>query len=278
MPTALAPPASKKLPLQNNENLSLTDQRQRSRSPHPYHRSKADATSAAQADGRNITPRFSLGHTAVGYNATAFFDADRRKRRKISTSPSDSGTEADDESSGLLRGLPAPPARPRKGLKDTRLGGAEHITSPLLTPSYLDEGRQKGSVQYTQNQRENSRNQPRTDDEVQRFRLKFARRRRAEIFRRAVETALLGLLGILVFSNDKVNMVARQWDRGKTPIQYVALGRADSDFSPARTSEPPLDCGCPAGPVSTATFLPHAKPHNHRYQGIPRSILDACSF
>ncbi|SLM36207.1 phosphatidate cytidylyltransferase [Lasallia pustulata] len=213
MPTALAPPAPKKLPLQNNENLSLSHQRQRSRSPHPYHRSKADAHSAAQANGRNITPRFSSGHTAVGYKVTAFFDADRRKRRKISTSPSDSGTEADDESSGLLRGLPAPPARPRKGLKDTRLEGAEHITSPLLTPSFLDEGRQNGSVQYPQNRQESSRNQPRTDDEVQRFRLKFARRRRAEILRRVVEAALLGLLGIVVFSNDKVNMVARQWGR-----------------------------------------------------------------
>lgn len=37
---------------------------------------------------------------------------------KPSKTPSDSGTEADDESTGVLKGLPAPPARPRKGLED----------------------------------------------------------------------------------------------------------------------------------------------------------------
>lgn len=160
--------------------------------------------------------------------AQHFFDADKRKRRKISTSPSDSGTEADDESTGLLRGLPAPPARPRKGLKETGLGGIEHIPSPLLTPSYLDEGPRKGSLRYPRKWQESSRNQPGTDDDIQHFRLKLARRRRAEVLRRVVETALLGLLGTLVFTNDKVNTAARHWDTGGTTIQCVTTGRADS--------------------------------------------------
>lgn len=37
---------------------------------------------------------------------------------RTTKTPSDSGTEADDESTGVLKGLPAPPARPRKGLDD----------------------------------------------------------------------------------------------------------------------------------------------------------------
>lgn len=278
MPAALASPAPRKLSVENNENLPLSDQLWQSRSPHPYHRSKADAPNTAQANGQSIPLEFSSNHTTVVYNGTAFFDADRRKRRKLSTSPSDSGTEADDESSGLLRGLPAPPVRPRKGLKETRLGGIEHTPSPLLTPSYLDEDRQKGSLQCSQKRQESPRNLPGIDDEIRHFRLKLARRRRAEIFRRVVETALLGLLGIVVLTNDKVIIAAKQWDRGMTPFQSVTLGCADSCLCSARASEPSVNCVCPTGPISRTTSLPHTKPHNRRSQGIPRSILDTCIF
>ena len=278
MTAALKSPTPRKLIVESNENLPLSDRRRQSRSPQPYHRRKAEAPNTTEANGQNILLKFSSNNAATGYDGSAFFDADRRKRRKISTSPSDSGTEADDESSGLLRGLPAPPARPRKGLKETRLGDTEHTPSPLLTPSYLDEGRQMGSLQYPQKRQESSRNQPGTDDETQHLRLKLTRRRRAEIFRRVVETALLGLLGIVVFINDKVNEAARQWDRGRAPILCATLGRADSCFFLARAFEPPLDCGCPAGPVSCTTSLPHAEPHGYPYQGIPRSVLDTCSF
>lgn len=52
-----------------------------------------------------------------------------RTSKPPSKTPSDSGTEADDESTGLLKGLPAPPARPRKGLDDgtTKRAGSDGL-------------------------------------------------------------------------------------------------------------------------------------------------------
>lgn len=228
MPAALAPLAPGTLIVKINENLPSSDQRRRSRSPQPYHRRKADSPNTAQANGRNVPLNSSSNTTPVVYDGTAFFDADKRKRRKMSTSPSDSGTEADDESGGLLRGLPAPPARPRKGLKEAGLGEIGHIPSPLLTPSYLDEGPQKGSLQYPRKRQESARNQPGTDVEIQHLRFKLARKRRAEILRRIVETALVGLLGLVIITNDKVHIATRHWDRGRTPVQGVNQGRADT--------------------------------------------------
>lgn len=218
MPAALASLAPATLIVKNNENLPLSAQRRRSRSPQPYHRRKADSPKTAQANGRNGSLNSSSNTTPVVDDGTTFYDADKRKRRKMSTSPSDSGTEADDESSGLLRGLPAPPARPRKGLKQVGLGGIGHIPSPLLTPSYLDEGPRQGSLHYPRKRPESVRNQPGTDVEIQQLNLKLARRRKAEAFRRVVETALLGLVGLVVLTNGKVNIAARDWDRGTTPI------------------------------------------------------------
>lgn len=47
----------------------------------------------------------------------------RTPKSRTSKTPSDSGTEADDESTGVLKGLPAPPARPRKGVDEPKKSG-----------------------------------------------------------------------------------------------------------------------------------------------------------
>ena len=225
MPAAVSSSTSRASTLANDENLPLSEKRQESRSPHPYHRCKADTPERVQANGQNLSPplNISSNDTVNEYNRTTFYGSDKRKRRKISTSPSDSGTEADDESTSLLRGLPAPAARPRKGLKDTKLLGVEHTPSPLLTPSYLDHDRQRVPVLYSRKQQENSQSQSGTDDETQQVRLKLARRRRAEVFRRVIETVLLCLLGIVVYTNNEVNITASHWDRGRISIQRVSF-------------------------------------------------------
>lgn len=120
-------------------------------------------------------------------DAITFCDADNRKRRKNSTSPSGSGTEADDESGPFLRGLPAPPARLRKGLKnETTLG----TPSPLLTPSYLDDEKRRQTLEAQFKRRASPQSHPSTDEETVRIREKFKKRRRAELLRRITETLL----------------------------------------------------------------------------------------
>src|SRR3954451_14065609 len=70
--------------------------RQFNRSPHPYHRSQRIGSHTPSEYGDHLHP--------LSYS-------------RSSRTPSDSGTEADDESTGILRGLPAPPLRPHKGLR-----------------------------------------------------------------------------------------------------------------------------------------------------------------
>lgn len=171
------------------------------RSPHPYHRRRHELRTAIQtpsASSSNDLPR-----TGLQSSHGAISDEDDRNRRRISQSPSESGTEADDEGYGFVKALPAPPLRPRKGLRDVRGSGLEGDATPLLTPSQVDEEGRKFSNQYFQRSREGLRTgagaSP-TDDEAKSARQKYLKRRRNEIVRRMTETALLGTIGILAVS------------------------------------------------------------------------------
>ncbi|KAL8784700.1 MAG: hypothetical protein Q9213_003796 [Squamulea squamosa] len=169
----------------------------RSRSPHLYaHRHPEVFSPMPESDGRR-----SLNTSAVhqlpcpnGIASKDFFDSDNRKRRKDSASPSDSGSEADDERGPLLKSLPAPPARLRKGLKNESAVGTP---SPLLTPSYLDDEKRREAFEASFKRRASLQSHTSTDEETLTIRDKFRRRRRAELFRRITETILLFCVGCI---------------------------------------------------------------------------------
>lgn len=162
-----------------------------SRSPHPYHRRGASFPSQ---DGTQPNPPVACAE-AQGTESSiesdaevGYFDADHRKRRKTQEPPSDSGTEADDEKGPLLLSLPAPPLKPRKGLRD-----GNGTTSPLLTPSYLDDDRSRRSSETRANRRASLEDRSATEAAAK-VKEKFKRRRRAELIRRVTETTLFLLI------------------------------------------------------------------------------------
>ncbi|KAG8525515.1 uncharacterized protein KY384_009159 [Bacidia gigantensis] len=193
---------------------SSTEQTERlSRSPHPYRRRGPSLSQSDEPFKSKL--RSSLDHDikqAGGEegSATSYFDADHRKRRRSRDAASESGTEADDEKETFLLGLPAPPARPRKGLKEEY--GA---SSPLLTPSYLDEEERKTAYEVSKKWR-NSVQERNADEEAAKVRAKFRRRRRAELIRRITETALL--LSICYISIG----IHHQWPKD-TSLQDLSL-------------------------------------------------------
>ncbi|KAF2033831.1 hypothetical protein EK21DRAFT_57861 [Setomelanomma holmii] len=158
------------------------------RSPHPYLRHK-DEIRKPSPD--RLTPLRTIS------------DADGKKRRKTSSqsqTPSESGTEADDEGYSFVKALPPPPLRPHKGLRDTRGTGQEG--SPLLTPTQIDdEGRKFSDDYFTDKQRKSRKGESTvTEDEARAARQKYLKRRRNELIRRSTETALLAGIGFLAVS------------------------------------------------------------------------------
>ncbi|KAL5391473.1 hypothetical protein DPSP01_001337 [Paraphaeosphaeria sporulosa] len=172
------------------------------RSPHPYHRRQHELrTSQPSSQSSSNDLSRTTGPTSLGTPS----EEGEKKRRRVSRSPSESGTEADDEGYGFVKALPAPPLRPRKGLRDARGSGLEGDATPLLTPSQVDEEGRKLSMQYFQPSKEGSRTgEPSpTDDEAKAARQKYLKRRRNEIVRRTTETALLGVIGMLAVGGCK---------------------------------------------------------------------------
>ncbi|MCJ1394768.1 hypothetical protein MMC18_007648 [Xylographa bjoerkii] len=179
------------------DNYETSDQRQRfSRSPHPYRRnsvlSSADSPNDRSRLGHENTPFHVRGLSNL--QESEYFDADSRKRRKRYTSPSESGTEADDERPSFLKGLPAPPSRPRKGLRGNQISGAVAVSSPFLTPSYLDEY-QPTSLRGKPKRRVSTRDQAVANEEARQILEKYTKRRQAELARRVVEALLLAGVG-----------------------------------------------------------------------------------
>lgn len=162
-----------------------------SRSPHPYHRR---SSKLLEAEGSSPGNDESFQQT--------------RNWRRTPKSSSDSGTEADDESTGLLKGLPAPPTRPRKGLRGIR----EHDGSP-------DSGSAQDQPWLLQ-QKTGNRNigggpTDRADTEAAEALKKFTRRRRVGLLRRVSETLLLVAVGSIVASGSEARAAVRNWQRGR---------------------------------------------------------------
>ncbi|KAJ5583035.1 YjgF/Yer057p/UK114 family [Penicillium sp. DV-2018c] len=129
---------------------------------------------------------------------------------RSSRTTSDSGTEADDESTGILRGLPAPPLRPRKGL---RANDTEYWPpSPQPWPSF---------VRPTPR---SSRRSPDEEFEEEAFKgRRKLQQRRIEVFRRLLEAALLLSVGGVVLYQDGARALAWEWRKEIVAHSLVVL-------------------------------------------------------
>lgn len=220
------------------------------RSPHPYHRQKHELRSLAEASASSSNDFLSLRLRPPGQ---AVFDEDGRTRGKLSQSPSDSGTEADDEGYGFIKALPAPPLRPHKGLRVAR--GTIGDATPLLTPSQVDEEGRKVS-EYFKPRREGTRSADSspTDAEARVAREKYLRRRRNEVIRRTTETVLLAAISVLAVTGCSCWEKLLLWHRGWSTRQTLALANTKRVTSRPTHSRPRY--GRHTGPLSpTASVL-----------------------
>ncbi|RLL93181.1 hypothetical protein CFD26_100392 [Aspergillus turcosus] len=157
-----------------------------SRSPHPYHRKGLKCAE---------TPSV----------LTDLSDQPSRNLSRWAKTSSDSGTEADDESTGILKGLPAPPPRPRKGLRSSWNGVDD---SDLWYPTLRTWSSFARSTSLRSSRRSSGEE---TQAEVRKLRDKARRKVRIEVFRRLSETALLLSVGGVVFWQDDARAIARAW-------------------------------------------------------------------
>ncbi|KAL4984300.1 hypothetical protein BDW68DRAFT_167308 [Aspergillus falconensis] len=127
---------------------------------------------------------------------------------RIRTS-SDSGTEADDESTSLLKGLPPPPLRSRKG---TRPVGDYDFWLPGL-----------------QRWRSTSRSSRRSsvgdhEADILEMKSKIRAKRRVEIIRRAFEAALLLSVGGVVLGQETARSLAWAWRKELVTYSLTVIG------------------------------------------------------
>lgn len=157
------------------------DLRPLSRSPHPYSRT-------GNHKSKNNGSVHSNHHTQT-------------------RTSSDSGTEADDESTSLLKGLPAPPLRSRKGVRAGWNGASDH---DLWLP---------GLQRWPSFGRSTSRSSRRSsvgdnEAEISEMRDKARTKRRIEVVRRAMEAALLLSVGGVVLNQQSARALAWAWKKG----------------------------------------------------------------
>jgi len=168
----------------NTEGLRLL-----SRSPHPYHRQNFELL---QSDFHNASssPHHGSDASADMPSLTPLFGKD-------SSPTSDSGTEADDEH--FLKGLPAPKARLRKGIRGMNepLSGS---STPYMNPLVLEDELREITHRVKRESAEKSKQ-------------KWAERVRLlkEVIRRVTEVAILAVLGIIVCSNPEVKPIVLIW-------------------------------------------------------------------
>ncbi|KAF2665873.1 hypothetical protein BT63DRAFT_427672 [Microthyrium microscopicum] len=166
-----------------------------SRFPQPYARHHADliAPTSSLPPSAHTT---NMAGNAIQNGGVEKQDTRALDRRKA-LSPSESGTEADDESFTFVRALPAPPTKPRKGLR-----GARDDDEDDLTPTVLDREVIRLSDLGIP---EPGARDPSPDIEDEKvLRTKGVRRRRAEILRRTTEGALIVISGALVLFYQKI--------------------------------------------------------------------------
>jgi hypothetical protein len=167
------------------------------RFPQPYARRKSDIIAPTARLPTMTSTRVRAQRPAPIKNEEQS-DVDSKNgassRRWIS--PSESGTEADDESFNFLKALPAPPLKSRKGLRGSKEEEGE------LTPTQLDrEVIRLSDLGIPEPKEEDP--MPEVEDPKQETQSIRVRRRRAEILRRVLEGALLAFCGALVLTNQR---------------------------------------------------------------------------
>jgi len=186
-----------------------------SRSPHPYHRRKerSQASSSQLSNGYLPSPALTPSQSEperdnweVAGKAKPLQEHDR--------SPSESGTEADNEAFESKKALSVPNQKPRKGLRSEQPNNVDGKETPVLTPSALDEDARRFSQGYFESSRNGNRGL-RTDKEIRIATEKLRRRRRAELLRRTSELLSLGSLGFVVLGGSSVLDAAWAWREGK---------------------------------------------------------------
>ncbi|EGE85822.1 phosphatidate cytidylyltransferase [Blastomyces dermatitidis ATCC 18188] len=165
---------------------ALSSRRQLSRSPHPYHRHGPGL----------LTP---TGNGERGNHYTSSW-------RKSSRTSSESGTEADDESTGFLKGLPAPRARPRHNLSAGRGSGQETGAESTAERLWYAFRRSRSAAS-----RRDSGEAADGDEED--ALAQVARRNRIEVLRRLFETVLVLAVAATVYFGNDVRFAARAWNR-----------------------------------------------------------------
>ncbi|OJD20683.1 hypothetical protein ACJ73_07981 [Blastomyces percursus] len=165
---------------------SLNSRRQLSRSPRPYHRHGPGL----------LTP---IGNGERGSYYTFSW-------RKSSRTSSESGTEADDESTGFLKGLPAPRVRPRHNLRAGR-GNGQGTGAGLTAERLWSAFRRSRSGASTRDSGEAA-----DGDEADAL-AQVARRNRIEVLRRLFETVLVLAVAATAYFGNDVRFAARAWNR-----------------------------------------------------------------
>jgi hypothetical protein len=194
------------------------------RSPHPYllHRDDVHkATSAGEAPNQN--PPVTRSSSRYSNSATSDNEGGHSRKRGWQ-SPSESGTEADDEGYNFVKALPAPPLRPHKGLRNRNGTGQDEALSPLLTPTQADEegrGYTNSYLKVDHGTLQRERSSP-IGEEVRIARKKYLKRRRNEVVRRVTETALLACIGTLAVNGCGSWEKLLEWHRG-TSCQEESL-------------------------------------------------------
>ncbi|QDS67593.1 hypothetical protein FKW77_003753 [Venturia effusa] len=190
-----------------------------SRSPHPYHRRNPSGGLSLESDSPpEHDEESSPTPTQEWETVESGGITPRKPKRPVSLTPSESGTEADDEGGySFIKALPAPPLKPRKGLRDARIPGVDGETTPLLTPTKLDEEASRFVFDRQASTRTDSERGS-TDEETRAARAKFVKRRRAELHRRISEVGLLAFLGLLISWNEPIRNSLRSWHRAELLI------------------------------------------------------------
>ncbi|KAK2760449.1 hypothetical protein FQN53_007928 [Emmonsiellopsis sp. PD_33] len=167
--------------------------RQLSRSPHPYHR----------RGSRTLPPASNPPLIESGESSTHYTPPWKPSPK----TSSDSGTEADDESIGLLKVLPAPQNRSRPGGKGA--GTAGDRSWAAFRRSRSNASRRDSSDP--------------TDADEAGIRRRAVRRTRIEVLRRVSETVLVLFVAATVYFGNGVRGAAEDWDRELATFSITIL-------------------------------------------------------
>ncbi len=159
-----------------NSHHVAGQERELLRSPHPYHRRGMSLLNTRDEDEEPRQP------------------SDRGNELLRGISSSESGTEADDERGGFLKGLPAPLLRSHKGLRDTPFEDSTAQPSPSASPPPIERNDRQLVSQVRATHNTWVVNEGTAEQTI---REKYTKRKRSEVIRRATETVLFFVVGLV---------------------------------------------------------------------------------